>query len=510
MRKHVLSSILIVCIFALKPQIGLTQDAVYCREIDSILKARNIPFPFGVASGDPRYTSVVLWTAIYTNQSGNMPVEWEMADDSMFTQPLLNGEIVARPENGYSVKVMVENLSEGQVYFYRFRFNKSYSPIGRTRTAARQSDRLSFGVVSCSSFSWGYFNAYAALAKEPNLQAVIHLGDYIYEYGPEKYGNTKLKRGHLPKHEIVTLQDYRSRYAQYRIDADLQEVHRLHPFISIWDDHEIANDAYKEGAQNHQPETEGDWNIRNSTARKAYFEWMPLADNAGLSIRRALSFGNLADLYMLDGRLEGRSKQANSPNDVVLSDTSRSMLGKEQADWLIESVSNSDAVWKLIGNQVVFSEYSVPAKMGNYGKTTDMWNGYPAERNRILQSWKNKGVNDVLILTGDMHCSFAIDLRYRRNDASSSFGAEWVTTSVTSSNLDEYSKRWKIRIAEYLFKKKKYNPHLTYCNLRDHGYLRVDIDREKAIAGWKYVEILKPNRAKSRLAKRVVKTVNKS
>ena len=147
--------------------------------------------------------------------------------------------------------------------------------------------------------------------------------------------------------------------------------------------------------------------------------------------------------------------------------------------------------------------------MGNYAKTTDMWNGYPAERNRILQSWKNKGVKNVLVLTGDMHCSFAIDLRYRRNDASSSFGAEWVTTSITSSNLDEYSKRWKIRIAEYLFKKKKYNPHLKYCNLRDHGYLRVDIDREKAIAGWKYVEILKPNNAKSRLAKRVVKTVKK-
>jgi alkaline phosphatase D len=164
------------------------------------------------------------------------------------------------------------------------------------------------------------------------------LGDCIYEYGREKYGNPKLNRKHIPKHEIITLQDYRSRYAQYRLDADLQEVHRLHPFISIWYDHEIANDADKDGALNHQPETEGEWGIRNGIVRKAYFEWMPLADNDGLSIRRALSFGNLVSLFMLDGRLEGRSKQANGIDDMTFADTSRSMLGKQQADWLIKSV----------------------------------------------------------------------------------------------------------------------------------------------------------------------------
>jgi alkaline phosphatase D len=503
--KYSIASIVSVCLFALYPSLTHAQNDVFCSEIDSILKERNVRFPFGVASGDPRYTSVVLWTAVYTDRTDEITVDWELASDSLFTQPVSKGAAFARSENGFSVKVLVENLVQGRTYYYRFRFDNQYSPTGRTRTAANQANSLSFGVVSCSSFSWGYFNAYAALAKEPNLQAVIHLGDYIYEYGPEKYGNPKLNRKHIPKHEIITLQDYRSRYAQYRLDADLQEVHRLHPFISIWDDHEIANDAYKDGALNHQPETEGEWGIRNGIARKAYFEWMPLADNDGLSIRRALSFGNLASLFMLDGRLEGRSKQANGIDDVTLADTSRSMLGKQQADWLIKSVEESNAVWKIIGNQVVFSEYTVPPQMGNYGKTTDMWNGYPAERNRILQSWKNKGVKNVLVLTGDMHCSFAIDLRYKRNDASSSFGAEWVTTSVTSSNLDEYSKRWKIRIAELLFKKEKYNPHLSYCNLRDHGYLRVDIEKEKAVGSWKFLEIERPSQTRSRTAQKVVK-----
>lgn len=510
MAKYSIAFIVSIGLFALYPFLSHAQNAIFCSEIDSLLKERNVRFPFGVASGDPRYTSVVLWTAVYTDRTGEISVDWELAGDSLFTQTVSKGVALARPENGFSVKVLVEDLVQGRTYYYRFRFDDQYSPTGRTRTAANQANSLSFCVVSCSNFSWGYFNAYAAIAKESNVQAVIHLGDYIYEYDVSSYKSTKLRRNHFPINEIVSIQDYRSRYAQYRLDADLQEAHRLHPFITIWDDHEIANDAYKDGAQNHQPETEGDWEIRKNTARKAYFEWLPIADNSTFSIKRNFSFGKLADLFMLDGRLEGRSVQLEDLGDSSLNNPSRTMLGKQQADWLIQSVAQSEARWKLIGNQVIFSPFNVSKKIAKYGKATDMWNGYPFERNRIMEAWKQKAVQDVLVFTGDVHCAFAFDLRTQLNDNSSSLGAEWVTTSVTSSNLDEYTKRWKVRIVENLFKRKKYNPHLSYCNLRDHGYLRVDIEKEKATAHWKIVEILKPNRAKSKVVQTAVKKAHRN
>lgn len=492
-----------VIVFLLKGAIA--QDSLYCKEIDSTLSVSKSYFPFGVASGDPQYHSVVLWTRVYPRIEGDVNVDWELSTDTLFRNILLQGTVQAKRDQGYTIKVVPNALQPGLKYFYRFRYKSQYSAIGRTRTAPQSPEKLSFGIVSCSSISWGYYNAYAALARERDLQAVIHLGDYIYEYGAEKYFNPKLNRRPLPKHEIVSLQDYRSRYAHYRLDPDLQEVHRLHPFITVWDDHEIANDAYKDGAQNHQAETEGLWEQRKSTARRVYFEWLPIREHEQYDIRRNFSFGGLASLFMLDGRLEGRTKQLPALTDSSLNDTSRTMLGKQQADWLIESVVHAEAKWKLIGNQVIFSEYKIPPKLGSYSKSTDMWNGYPVERSRILSAFQSDSVDGVIILTGDVHCSFSFDLRYNREDAKTSFGSEWVTTSVSSPNLNEYTKTWKVRIAERLFRKKSLNPNFQYCNLRDHGFLRIDLTQQSAIATWKYVNIVKPNQYKTKTGKVITK-----
>lgn len=474
----------------------------FCREIDSILRNANTPFPFGLASGDPRENSVVLWTCLYTPEQTAQDVVWEIAEDTLFLKTVQKGIAKASPELGFTVKIQPDKLNSGTKYFYRFSWNGRMSPIGRTRTASNASQQLHFGVVSCSSLAWGYFNAYAALAKEPDIQAVIHLGDYIYEQGRGEYAHPNLGLNHIPSHEIVGLEDYRSRYAQYRLVPALQEVHRLHPFITVWDDHELANDAYKDGAQNHQPEKEGTWAKRSLTAKQVYFEWMPIENNAEFSIRRRFEFGNLATLLMLDGRLEGRDKQLKNFDDPALADTSRSMLGKEQASWLINSVAESQSTWKIIGNQVIFSPYDMPSKFKTFGKSTDMWNGYPTERKRILESWKSRSVSDVLILTGDVHSSFAFDLRYNRNDPSSSFGSEWVTTSISSSNLNEYTKTWKVRIAERWFTQNGLNPELQYCNMRDHGYLIVHINQQEARGEWKFINIHKPGKDKARVGER--------
>ena len=471
---------------------------VFCREIDSIATSRKTAFPFGVASGDPRENSVVLWTCLYTRETSPQQVQWELSLDSSFSQLVNKGLETTGPDQGFVVKLQLSKLKPGTTYYYRFGWGGKYSPTGRTRTASTNATELKFGVVSCSSYSWGYFNAYAALAKEKDLQAVIHLGDYIYEQGPGEYTHPKLGLTHLPKHEIVSLQDYRSRYAQYRLDPALQEAHRMHPFIVVWDDHELANDAYKDGAQNHQPEKEGTWEQRTQTARRAYFEWLPIESNEQYSIRRSFDFGQLASLFMLDGRLEGRDKQLKNFNDPALADTNRSMLGRDQANWLIESVSGSKSKWKLIGNQVIFSAYEMPPKFKTYPKSTDMWNGYPAERQRILNGWERNSVRDVLVLTGDVHSAFSFDLRYRRTEAESSFGAEWVTTSVSSSNLNEYTKTWKVRVAERWFTQNGLNPELEYCNLRDHGYLVVSLNEKEARGDWKFIKVHKPGKSKAR------------
>jgi len=284
-------------------------------------------FRHGVASGDPEATAVIIWTRV--TAPGEASVFWQVARDEAFTDIVSKGEAFAKSAGDYTVKVDVRGLEPGHGYFYRFLSGKAVSPVGRTRTlAAKDATKLRLGVISCSHYGFGFYNVYRELAKETDLDAIVHLGDYIYEYGPDGYGGPEAKeigREQEPPHEIVTLDDYRTRFSQYRRDADLQAAHAAAPFITIWDDHETANNSWSGGAQNHQPDTEGKWETRRDAALRAYFEWMPMRDpkpgEAFYRLHRTYEMGALATLHLIETRLTARSDEVSYEDDMVYFET---------------------------------------------------------------------------------------------------------------------------------------------------------------------------------------------
>lgn len=286
-----------------------------------------VEFLHGVASGDPEPSAVVIWTRV-TSES-DVSVRWQISGDADFAGIVSEGEATARAASDYTVKVDVRGLEPGQGYFYRFIAGEVVSPIGRTRTlAGKDATKLRLGVVSCAHYGFGFYHVYRELSKAPDLDAIVHLGDYIYEYGPDGYGGDVAKeigREHEPPHEIVTLQDYRTRFSQYRRDPDLQAAHAAAPFITIWDDHETANNAWVGGAQNHQPDTEGAWETRRDAALRAYFEWMPMRDpepgQAFHTLHRTYEMGNLATLHLIETRLTARSDEVDYEDDMVFLET---------------------------------------------------------------------------------------------------------------------------------------------------------------------------------------------
>ncbi|MEP2773706.1 MAG: alkaline phosphatase D family protein [Fulvivirga sp.] len=440
------------------------------------------PFYHGVASGDPLSDRVVIWTRVTPKDSlENIDVDWEMATDSSFTTVINKGTFTTSPLTDYTVKVDVDKLSPGSQYYYRFKALDTRSPIGKTRTSPEENvNKLQFAIASCSNYEFGSFAAYRAIANEEDLNAVLHLGDYIYEYGPGVYGDSS--RLHYPAKEILSLQDYRLRYSQYRLDADLAAAHQNHAFITIWDDHEIANNSYKDGAQNHQS-SEGDYQKRKAVAKQAYYEWLPVreADN----LYRSFDYGNLVDLIMLDERLSGRTAPPDSVNAPTIGQGK--MLGDEQLSWFLEKLSTSDAKWKVIGNQVIFSYL-------NWGHETfninlDSWDGYPAERDSIKSLIINNNIENVVFVTGDTHSSWAFEVTDSLNQNYSPFAVEFGTTSINSGNSNERFPTDTVLLHEQKITNSPLNPHLKYTNLRDHGYLTLTLTPEDAKATWKYIDL---------------------
>ncbi len=474
---------IIVLLFLSFTHLGYSQS-IYCDELTEIIKKANTPFPFGVCSGDPSGTSIILATNIWPSKDVNQ-VQWLIATDTLLKSIVQAGTETITEQDGYAVKKEIEDLLPGTTYYYQFSYQGIKSPIGRTKTInTNNPSNLRFAVASCSNYESGWFYAYRAIAEEKNIDAVLHLGDYIYEYHGNHFSKTPLIRNHLPACEIVSLSDYRTRYAQYRMDPDLQEMHRLHPVIAIWDDHEFANNCYANGVESRL----GEWDQRKKDGKKAYFEWIPVKNNAESSVRRAFSFGNLADLYMLDGRLEARSPQLVNSMDTCYLQKERVMLGAEQANWLISNVVNSKAKWKIMGNQVIFSELDF-RKIEKRGRSNmDMWQGYPIERNRIFDSLYANQVRNLVIVTGDAHTSWGFHLRKNIRDTKHDIGAEFVTPSITSANLDEFVSWWKVLIAKSYLKGKKHTPHLQYLDLTRHGYMLLDLNESKAECTWKYVK----------------------
>lgn len=456
------------------------------------------PFYHGVASGDPLPDRVIIWTRITPEDSvSNIPVEWEVSENENF-DPLLKSDTASTsPLRDYTVKIDVTGLAPGTSYFYRFKALDKTSSVGRTKTTpSGPSDSLKFAVVSCANWEFGYFNAYDRVA-EKDVDAVLHLGDYIYEYETGRYGNKNVDRKNLPPHEIVSLQDYRTRYSQYHLDAGLRNVRQRHPFITVWDDHEIANDAYSTGAQNHQADKEGDYAKRKAVAKQAYYEWIPIRESD--KHYRVFSYGTLADLIMLDERLEGRTKQMDSVTHPSMNAPDRSMLGEEQLQWFENNLKTSPAAWKVIGNQVIFSDLDMSNVNPKRPRSLDSWDGYPNEKKRIADFVRQNNVQNIVFLAGDTHASWAFEAAvdvphtYKPRNSQGAFAVEFGTTSVSSSNSNESYSDSVVLLREAQLMKG--NPHLKYTNNRDHGYLLLTLYPGKAKAEWFYVEtLLRPDK----------------
>ncbi|HEX8460028.1 MAG TPA: alkaline phosphatase D family protein, partial [Segetibacter sp.] len=317
----------------------------------------NTFFQHGVASGDPLATQVIIWTRITPEKAGDCMVKWAVSKDNTFTQIAQSGEVITNVEKDYTVKIDVTGLSPSNAYFYHFTFQNTISPVGKTKTTPINAiDKLHFAVVSCSDYAAGFYNAYANIADRKDLNAIIHLGDYIYEgtkrdFDPHNNNyDDSFEATHFNRTKEWWLHYYRSRYALSRLDPDLQAAHGAYAFICIWDDHETANNTWKNGADGHNDERDGDWETRKSAAKQAYSEWIPIRGNA-LKIYRSIRFGNLAELILLDTRLEGRDKQIYDTENPGLFAKERTLLGKEQKEWLFTKFDNSPCQWKLMANQ---------------------------------------------------------------------------------------------------------------------------------------------------------------
>ena len=343
-----------------------------------------VNFEYGVASGDPLQDRVILWTRLTpSDSSARLQVTWEIALDQQFKQIIKTDKVTTTATYDFTVKVDATGLKPDQSYFYRFIFGDKVSPVGQTKTLPSRATKVSFAVCSCSYYPMGYFHVYREMAKQ-NVDVVIHLGDYIYEYGADGYATDEAVRKLEADNntEIIKLDDYRKRYALYRKDKDLQALHHRHPFIVIWDDHELANDAWREGAENHTEETanaknEGKFSERKLAALQAYFEWMPIrpVDDQHTKIYRQFDFGSLVQLTMLDTRIIARDEQLDYANymtatglDIAkfqadLTNPARTLMGYTQRDWLLGRLQQSTATWNVLGQQILMTKMLVPAEL---------------------------------------------------------------------------------------------------------------------------------------------------
>jgi len=477
-------------------------------------------FKHGVASGDPLDDAVIIWTRVSGQSRNRVRVKWWLASDPEFKQIVRRGREKTGPERDYTVKVDVTGLEPGQTYYYRFSAGGERSMTGRTQTlAAGALDSARFAVVSCSNHPYGFFNVYRDIAAQDDLDAVIHLGDYLYEYGMGGYATEyaeALGRVPQPLDEIVTLEDYRTRHAQYKSDPDSQAMLARIPLIAVWDDHEITNDAWRDGAQNHD-ETEGDYPARVQAAVQAYIEWMPIRStaNAGdTKIFRRFDYGDLLSLHMLDTRLYDRDAQpdANGETDpevigARLKDPARRLLGAEQERWFEDQLEDSSATWQLIGQQIMMApirspdleplvdldagrglprdmlERIVAVSKSNPPMLLDTWNGYPVARQDFLTALARHAPNAV-VLTGDMHTSTASNLIPR--GAEQPVAVEFMTTSVTSPGFHEYLPEVTpnaVRDATL-----ELNPMLRYMEIMRRGWLSVRLTHADCTAEWHLID----------------------
>ncbi len=477
-------------------------------------------FNHGVASGDPLSDRVIIWTRVTVASPSTLEVKWEVSSDPNFGVILLRGTASTGPEKDYTVKVDVIGLQANSVYHYRFFLGAEPSPSGRTKTLpVGNVSQIRLAVLSCANFPAGYFNVYAEVAKRTDIDVALHLGDYIYEYGVLGYASQlaiALDRTSQPSHEILTLEDYRTRHAQYRTDTDLAAFHAKVPVIAVWDDHDLADNAWSGGAANHDPATEGSFAARRAAAVQAYHEWLPtrLPDPAApLKIYRSFDFGNLASLHMLDTRLIGRDQQVTLDEYLngAAASPARQLMGAEQSAWLSAKMSASSATWQVLGQQVLMARVEIPLSVAsaftletlseylaaqstpeplrsdsqrallNQRKVPynlDAWDGYPAARETVLASARTLGKN-LVSLAGDTHNAWASVLT---DAAGQRVGVEFATASVSSPGFERLLPLISNTVLSDAFPRMAQD--VRYVETSKRGYLVLTLTPAEARGDW--------------------------
>ena len=486
-------------------------------------------FTHGVASGEPGATGALFWTRHVAAQDSELTLE--ISDTLDFARKRGGGTGTASAANDWCCKIRSEGLEPGRWYYYRFVApDGAMSDIGRTKTLPEgPTTRFRMAVFSCANIGFGWFNAYAAAAEANDVDCTLHLGDYFYEYGPGTYpasGEALQVRPLFPAKEIVSLAEYRQRYALYRRDPDLRRLHQMYPMISGWDDHESANDSWAGGAQNHQPETEGAWSVRKAAAIKAYREWMPVSDEPWA----AYEIGDLATLFRLETRLTARSKpfdigevlkgtaSAEAATQALLAfrngdyrDPERTVLGIQQEAWLADGLKRSKAAgktWQILSQQVLMGSSRTPrslasavtdafpefarqrllaailASAAGIPFNMDAWDGYPAARERLYKASLDAGA-DLLVLAGDTHNAWAFELDHDGEKVGVEFGGQ----SVTSPGAESYLSG----IDPQLFARSivDENPQLKWADTSQRGYLAVELTPQAAIADYRFLSSIR-------------------
>lgn len=542
---------------------GSSSTPVVTTPVEQPMNAFSVSFDHGVASGDPLVDSVIIWTRVTPSDdtATKVNVRFQVATDTAFTSLVHDDQTTTSIERDFTIKIDVKALSANTTYYYRFLADDTVSTVGKTKTLP-EGDVASakFAVFSCANYPAGHFNVYGHAATQAGIDAVIHLGDYIYEYGMGGYATDKAEEigRALPDdnaEEILSLTDYRRRYQTYRSDPQLQLLHAAHPFIMVWDDHEVTNDTWKEGAENHN-EGEGDFTERKMRALQVYFEWMPIrpvVEDDHTIINRQFTYGNLVDLLMLDTRVVARDKQldyldyfdpATGQLNAQLfvqdiSSPTRALLGTEQLTWVQDKIVSSEATWQVLGQQVLMGKMNIPAELiaqlANPGPqiipifnelaqikgrllagdptltqeeiarvetklpyNLDAWDGYPVERELVygaaLQANKN-----LVVLAGDTHNGWASNLVAQ---GGMNVGVEFATASVTSPGLENYLSLTPEYAAAFAQGLGLLVDDLQYADLDSRGYMLVTFTPEKATSDWIYVDTIESDTFNENEAKR--------
>ncbi|MDS1907806.1 alkaline phosphatase D family protein [Vibrio parahaemolyticus] len=502
-----------------------------------------VSFEHGVASGDPTQTQVIIWTRV-TTAASYVDVSWQVASDMEFSNVVQSGVFTTDTGRDFTVKVDVQNLNANSQYYYRFMVGEMMSEIGQTQTLPEDGvEKASMAVVSCANYPAGYFHVYREILNQHEqspFDVVLHLGDYIYEYGAGGYASedaAALGREPSKGTECITLDDYRKRYAQYRQDADLQALHAKLPMIAVWDDHELANDTWKNGAENHQDD-DGSFIDRRAAAAAAWTEWLPVRENtfSNMLIYRQFSFGSLVNLMMLDTRLVGRDKpldyfSLSAPTMEAIGglvaqsrSADRELLGTEQLAWLMNEFNTHDAKWNVLGQQVLMSRMELPSSVmtamfqlftSTEEKKTeallavntaitgyladpsadpislpynlDAWDGYYVEREKVYQLAKASSGNFVC-LAGDTHNAWASELKDVSNNP---IGVEFATSSVSSPGLEEYLALDPVAIAQMEYTLPHLVSELQWADIKQRGFMRVTFTADAAQSTWYLVSTIK-------------------